>query len=101
VRGRLERDGDRVTDFHLWRVGPGPFACIVALVSDAPRSASTYKARLADISELSHVTVEIVEQSPLMERDYDLAIVGQRSELGDMPHSAVIPPSTNSRAPVT
>jgi hypothetical protein len=31
----------------------------VALVSDAPRSASTYKARLADISELSHVTVEV------------------------------------------
>jgi hypothetical protein len=52
---------------------------------------------------------QIVEQSPLMERDYDLAIVEQRSKLGDMdcerrlsnPHSAVIPPSTNSRAPVT
>jgi hypothetical protein len=44
-----------------------------------------------------------------MERDHDLAIAEQRSKLGDMdrerrlniPHSAVIPPSTNSRAPVT
>jgi len=52
---------------------------------------------------------QIVEQSPLMERDHDLAIADQRSKLGDMdcerrlniPHSAVIPPSTNSRAPVT
>ncbi len=52
---------------------------------------------------------QIVEQSPLMERDHDLAIAEQRSKLGDMdcerrlniPHSAVIPPSTNSRAPVT
>ena len=51
---------------------------------------------------------QIVEQSPLMERDHDLAIA-ERGKLGDMdcerrlsiPNSAVIPPSTNSRAPVT
>ena len=51
----------------------------------------------------------IVEQSPRMERHHDLAIAEQCSKLGDMdcerrlniPHSAVIPPSTNSRAPVT
>ena len=43
-----------------------------------------------------------------MERDHDLVIVEQRGKLGDMNcerrlniHSAVIPPSTNSRAPVT
>ena len=35
VRDRLERDRDRVTDIHLWQVGPGHLACIVALVSDA------------------------------------------------------------------
>jgi hypothetical protein len=41
--------------------------------------------------------------------DHDLAIAEQRSKLGDMdcerplniPHSAVVPPSTNSKAPVT
>jgi cation diffusion facilitator family transporter len=59
VRDRLERDGDRVTDIHLWQVGPGHLACIVALVSDAPHSPSVYKARLVDISALSHVTVEV------------------------------------------
>jgi hypothetical protein len=59
VRARLERGGDRVTDLHLWQVGPGPLACIVALVSDAPRAPSTYKARLSDILALSHVTVEV------------------------------------------
>jgi cation diffusion facilitator family transporter len=59
VRGRLERDGDRVTDIHLWQVGPGHLACIVALVSDAPQPPSDYKARLVDISALSHVTVEV------------------------------------------
>ena len=35
VRNRLERDGDRVIDLHLWQIGPGHLACIVALVSDA------------------------------------------------------------------
>jgi cation diffusion facilitator family transporter len=59
VRDRLERDGDRVTDFHLWQIGPGHLACIVALVSDSPRSPSLYKARLTGISGLSHVTVEV------------------------------------------
>jgi cation diffusion facilitator family transporter len=59
VRERLERDGDRVTDFHLWQIGPGHLACIVALVSDTRHSASAYKARLNDISGLSHITVEV------------------------------------------
>jgi len=59
VRDRLERDRDRVTDIHLWQVGPGHLACIVALVSDAPHPPSVYKARLVDIPELSHVTVEV------------------------------------------
>lgn len=59
VRTRLERDGDRVTDLHLWQVGPGHLACIVALVSDAPRPPSAYKARLTDVPGLSHITVEV------------------------------------------
>ena len=59
VRARLERGGDRVTDLHLWQVGPGHLACIVALVSDAPRAPSSYKAQLSDILALSHVTVEV------------------------------------------
>jgi len=59
VRDRLERDGDRMTDFHLWQVGPGHLAIIVSLVSDAPAAPSSYKARLTGIPALSHVTVEV------------------------------------------
>jgi cation diffusion facilitator family transporter len=59
VRDRLERDGDRMTDFHLWQVGPGHMAIIVSLVSDAPAAPSSYKARLTGIPGLSHVTVEV------------------------------------------
>jgi cation diffusion facilitator family transporter len=59
VRDRLERDGDRVADFHLWQVGPGHLACIVAFVSHAAQPPSVYKARLAGIPRLSHLSVEV------------------------------------------
>ncbi|GLR77389.1 CDF family Co(II)/Ni(II) efflux transporter DmeF (plasmid) [Azospirillum oryzae] len=61
IRSTLETGGDRVTDLHLWRVGPGHLAAIVALVSDHPKPVATYKARLADLHGLSHVTVEVAQ----------------------------------------
>ena len=59
VRERLEVDGDRVSDLHLWRVGPGHAALVVALVSDHPQQPAAYKSKLEDIALLSHVTVEV------------------------------------------
>jgi cation diffusion facilitator family transporter len=63
IRSRLEAGDDRVTDLHVWQVGPGHCAAVISLVSDAPLQPSAYKGRLADIKGLSHVTVE-VEQCP-------------------------------------
>ncbi len=59
VRERLETGDDRISDLHVWRLGPGHFAVIISLVSDAPRPVEEYKARLADLSGLSHVTIEV------------------------------------------
>ncbi len=59
VRERLEVGSDRVTDLHLWRVGPGHAALIASVVSDEPRAPDHYKARLANITGLSHVTIEV------------------------------------------
>ncbi len=39
VRKRLEVDGDRVCDLHLWRLGPGHAGLIAAVVSDRPQAA--------------------------------------------------------------
>lgn len=39
IRDRLNEDGDRVADLHLWRVGPGHNAAIVSVVSEPPASA--------------------------------------------------------------
>jgi len=55
----LESDGDRITDLHLWRIGPGHCGAIIALVSHHPQPPAAYKARLAGIGALSHVTVEV------------------------------------------
>lgn len=59
IRQRLEIDGDRVSDLHLWRLGPGHAGLIAAVVSDCPQAPSAYKQRLDGIAGLSHVTVEV------------------------------------------
>jgi Co/Zn/Cd efflux system component len=60
IANRLEtgRD-DRVSDLHVWRVGPGHCAAVVSLVSDQPEPPASYKSRLIGIPGLSHVTVEV------------------------------------------
>ena len=59
ISDRLEQNGDRIFDLHLWRVGPGHVAGIVSLMSAQPQPPSAYKRRLADLPALSHVTVEV------------------------------------------
>jgi cation diffusion facilitator family transporter len=60
IAHRLEAEtDDRISDLHLWRVGPGHNAAVVSLVSDRPAPPATYKDRLASIAGLSHVTIEV------------------------------------------
>ncbi len=55
----LEADGDKISDLHLWRIGPGHLATIVSLVADQPRAPEHYKRKLSDLSQLSHITIEV------------------------------------------
>jgi cation diffusion facilitator family transporter len=59
IADRLEQNGDRIFDLHLWRVGPGHVAGIVSLVSSQPQVPSVYKSKLADVRGLSHITIEV------------------------------------------
>ena len=59
IRGLIEIDGDKVNDLHVWQVGPGHHAAIISLSSPAPKSLAAYRARLAGIHDLSHVTIEV------------------------------------------
>jgi cation diffusion facilitator family transporter len=64
IADRLEQNGDRIFDLHLWRVGPGHVAGIVSLVSSQPQGPGVYKKRLADLRSLSHVTIEVEARKP-------------------------------------
>jgi len=59
IRDRLETKGDRVTDLHLWQVGPGHRAAVISVISDHPLPPATYKRRLGGLRGLSHVTIEV------------------------------------------
>lgn len=64
VRNLIEEDtAHRVADLHVWRVGIGAYACIVTVVTRAGISAEDLKARLAQIREIRHVTVEVNQRS--------------------------------------
>jgi cation diffusion facilitator family transporter len=55
----LIEDGDaRITDLHVWQVGPGQYAAIVSLVAAEPLRPAVYAERLKVHEELVHVTVE-------------------------------------------
>ncbi|SFU09793.1 CDF family Co(II)/Ni(II) efflux transporter DmeF [Pseudomonas marincola] len=49
----------QISDLHLWRVGRAQYACIISVVTHGEASADDYKAQLAGIKELVHVTLEV------------------------------------------
>ena len=59
VRGIIESEGDKVTDLHLWRLGPGHLGAIVSVATTQAREPAHYRQRLAGLADLSHVTVEV------------------------------------------
>jgi len=59
VRHAIESEGDRVTDLHLWRLGPGHLGAIVSVATSGTAEPAHYRQRLAKFADLSHVTVEV------------------------------------------
>jgi cation diffusion facilitator family transporter len=59
IRMAIERDGDRLCDLHLWRLGPGHIGVIASIATAMPRAPAFYRARLAAFRSLSHVTIEV------------------------------------------
>jgi len=62
MRAVIETDGDRVTDFHVWRLGPGHLAAILSVETRRQRGPEYYQLRLRRFRSLSHVTVEVLHQ---------------------------------------
>jgi cation diffusion facilitator family transporter len=59
LRLAIESEGDRVTDLHLWRLGPGHLGAILSVTTSASRGAAHYRERLAKFTGLSHLTIEV------------------------------------------
>lgn len=60
VKARVESDSDnRISDLHLWKVGPDDYAVIISLVTHFPKPTEHYKELLKDIHGLSHITIEV------------------------------------------
>ncbi len=59
MRMVIEVDGDRLTDLHLWRLGPGHLGAILSVATTSPRGPTHYRHLLERFSALSHVTVEV------------------------------------------
>jgi cation diffusion facilitator family transporter len=59
MRAAIESDGDRLTDLHLWRLGPGHLGAILSVRTARQRGPDYYRRLLDRFRSLSHVTVEV------------------------------------------
>jgi cation diffusion facilitator family transporter len=62
MRALIEADGDRLTDLHLWRLGPGHLGAILSVATGRQRGADYYQSLLRRFRALSHVTVQVQQQ---------------------------------------
>jgi cation diffusion facilitator family transporter len=60
IRQLLESSNDvRISDLHVWQVGPQARAAIVSVVAAADVTAQAIRERLAPVHELAHLTIEL------------------------------------------
>ena len=62
MRAMIEVDGDRLTDLHLWRLGPGHLGAILSVATHRQRGPEYYQSLLGRFHALSHVTVQVQHQ---------------------------------------
>ena len=62
MRDTIEADGDRLTDMHLWRLGPGHLGAIVSVSTAKQRGPDYYQSLLRRFRALSHVTVQVQQR---------------------------------------
>jgi len=63
IRETIETNGDRITDLHVWHLGPGHRGAIIAIETEAPQPIALYREKLRHLTGLSHVTIEVTATS--------------------------------------
>jgi cation diffusion facilitator family transporter len=61
IRQSVETAGDRVTDLHVWIIGPGTYCLIMSVASENPQPPAHYKSLLPEGMRLEHVTIEVLK----------------------------------------
>ena len=56
IRAKLD---PRTGDLRLWRVGDAHFAAHATVVADEPQTADAYRARVAHLPALVHLSIEV------------------------------------------
>lgn len=60
IKQAVEIDDERVTDLHVWSIGPNLHAAIIAVVTHHPQPPNEYRTRIQTAQpSLVHVTVEV------------------------------------------
>ena len=60
IRESIQTDGDaEISDLHVWRVGRASYAAVVTIVAQTPLTPEAYRARIAGLPGLVHVSVEV------------------------------------------
>jgi cation diffusion facilitator family transporter len=58
----IETQGsDRVSDLHIWSIGPNIFSATISIVTDDPKSSQEYKENLPQKIGLVHSTIEVLK----------------------------------------
>jgi cation diffusion facilitator family transporter len=63
LRAAVESEGDELTDFHLWRLGPGHLGAILSIITTGHRDMDYYRAKLSRFPSISHLTIELSRRS--------------------------------------
>jgi cation diffusion facilitator family transporter len=60
IKKILEADSDnRVSDVHIWRVGPDHYAAVISIVTHYPKPPEHYKRLLKSFKKVFHITIEV------------------------------------------
>ncbi len=60
IKGAIEASGEaRISDLHLWSIGPNLYGVILQVVTDNPKPPAYYKQLLPADMKLAHVSVEV------------------------------------------
>ena len=59
IKRRIEEEGNRVTDLHVWAVGPRLYSAVVGVATERAKPPEHYKRLLPQGLGIVHLVVEV------------------------------------------